>query len=292
MKTYWNPSYVAEGFDTTAKSAWIIESLAERPIPSITITDPEIDAAEVIRIAKTVHDPAYVDKVVAGEIVAVPGAVEDEPELVRSVLASSGGMVAAARAVANGEQRRAFSLSAGMHHASYNRSAGFCTLNGLAMAARVLADEGIEDILILDLDAHHGGGTEDILNTHLPHVAHLDIAVDGYDDWRPRRDRTYSETVRGSYLDAVRRGLEWAVALHPQQILYNAGMDPHEDCEVGGKRGITSEILREREALVRDFADYTGAALVGGLAGGYIGRRLTIPTLVELHRSTLEELSR
>jgi len=47
------------------------------------------------------------------------------------------------------------------HHASVNRSMGFCLLNNVAVAAAVLRDQG-ERVLVLDWDAHHGNGTQDI----------------------------------------------------------------------------------------------------------------------------------
>ena len=75
------------------------------------------------------------------------------------VCASNGGAVAAARAARAGGV--AGSLSSGLHHAGRDRGAGFCTFNGLVLAARAALSEGAARVLVLDLDAHCGGGTHE-----------------------------------------------------------------------------------------------------------------------------------
>ena len=60
--------------------------------------------------------------------------------------------------------RHAGALSSGLHHASTERGNGFCTFNGLALAARALMDGGANHVLILDLDAHCEGGTYEIVH--------------------------------------------------------------------------------------------------------------------------------
>ena len=47
------------------------------------------------------------------------------------------------------------------HHATPDRQMGFCLFNNIAVAARSLADQG-ERVMIVDIDAHHGNGTQDV----------------------------------------------------------------------------------------------------------------------------------
>ena len=48
------------------------------------------------------------------------------------------------------------------HHAFADRAAGFCFLNHAAIAAQFARDQGTERVAILDVDVHHGNGTQDI----------------------------------------------------------------------------------------------------------------------------------
>ena len=63
------------------------------------------------------------------------------------VAMSTGGVVAAAMAAL--ETGIAGSLSSGLHHARYGSGAGFCTLNGLVLAARSAIDGGAKSVLII-----------------------------------------------------------------------------------------------------------------------------------------------
>jgi acetoin utilization deacetylase AcuC-like enzyme len=96
------------------------------------------------------------------------------------------------------------SLSSGLHHAAQDHGAGFCTFNGLARAARAALDDGrprtsYRRVLIIDLDAHGGGGTYSIVR-RWEGVVHLDVAVSRYETYAPHR---------GSTLDYVTQPAEY-----------------------------------------------------------------------------------
>jgi acetoin utilization deacetylase AcuC-like enzyme len=48
------------------------------------------------------------------------------------------------------------------HHAGADYFGGFCFLNNAALAAQHLLDDGLQRVAILDIDYHHGNGTQDI----------------------------------------------------------------------------------------------------------------------------------
>ncbi|WP_298835498.1 histone deacetylase family protein [uncultured Piscinibacter sp.] len=73
------------------------------------------------------------------------------------------GAVLAARAVAQGRERVAFALSRPPgHHAGADFFGGYCFLNNAALAAQTLRDQGAARVAVLDIDYHHGNGTQSI----------------------------------------------------------------------------------------------------------------------------------
>lgn len=80
--------------------------------------------------------------------------------------------LAAAEAVLDGEEV-AINITGGLHHAQRNKCAGFCVFNDVALAAKKLREK-YQNILCLDIDVHHGDGTEFIL-TDDPHITTFSI---------------------------------------------------------------------------------------------------------------------
>lgn len=71
--------------------------------------------------------------------------------------------IAAAREVGSGARRSAFALSRPPgHHAGTNFFGGYCFLNNAALAAQALRDAGAQRVAVLDVDYHHGNGTQSI----------------------------------------------------------------------------------------------------------------------------------
>jgi acetoin utilization deacetylase AcuC-like enzyme len=85
------------------------------------------------------------------------------PGSYRAATRAAGNAVAAAAAVARGEARRAFALGRPPgHHARPGQAMGFCLFNNVAIAARELqAGLGLERVAIVDVDVHHGNGTQE-----------------------------------------------------------------------------------------------------------------------------------
>ena len=78
----------------------------------------------------------------------------------------AGAVLRAAEALAAGEAQAAFcAVRPPGHHATRQHAMGFCLVNNVAVTAAALAEQG-ERVLIVDYDAHHGNGTQDIFYEH------------------------------------------------------------------------------------------------------------------------------
>lgn len=286
MHIYFSPDYndTTVEWDTTRKATAIAADLTTRPIAGVTLVAPR--PADPTQLARA-HDARYLDAVRTGtpyELAASNGLGWD-PSLHRAVAASTGGVIAAATdAWRTG--RHAGSLSSGLHHARRDGGLGFCTVNGLAVAAFELVDQGAQRVLILDLDAHCGGGTAGIIEG-AARVEQVDLSVVSFDRYRDTANATLRLVEADDYLPTVEA--ELGSIVDPATIdvvLYNAGMDPHE--RAGGVAGITAEVLAARERLVFDWAASADVPVAWVLAGGYTGPDLSLDDLVALHRLTPE----
>ena len=73
-----------------------------------------------------------------------------------------GATLRAAEGVASGKAIHAVNIAGGLHHAMANRGSGFCVYNDIAIAIEQLLADGYERIAYIDVDAHHGDGTQSI----------------------------------------------------------------------------------------------------------------------------------
>lgn len=90
---------------------------------------------------------------------------EDDPAFAGMHEASAriaGGSLLAAESILDGSAVRAVNFGGGLHHASRDRASGFCIYNDAALAIQRLLDGGIRRVAYIDVDAHHGDGTQSI----------------------------------------------------------------------------------------------------------------------------------
>ncbi|HZI99544.1 MAG TPA: hypothetical protein VFD22_02695 [Gemmatimonadaceae bacterium] len=284
MRLFYSSDYTAAGvsFDTTRKSGWIAESLASNPIPGVEIVAP---APLTFQEIAEVHEPLYVKSIRRGEPkhLAESQGFTWDAGMWKAVTASNGGVVAAAAAAMT--DGVSGSLSSGLHHAQHARGAGFCTFNGLVIAARKVLAQGARTVLILDLDSHCGGGTHSIIEND-NRIRQVDVSLNSVDAYWANGSNTL-DIIRDAdkYLPTI--GERLGELGHFDLCLYNSGMDPDERCEVGGFPGITAEVLRQREQLVFSWAKQKGIPIAFVLAGGYCGQALTQASLADLHRLTI-----
>lgn len=278
MKVFYSDDYcrAAYAFDTTRKASWIAESLRFRPIDGVEVVEPEPASVESIL---EVHSEEYVNAVLTGEPwnLATSQGFRWCPAMPTAVLASTGGMIAAVPAAI--EDGVAGTLSSGMHHARREAGLAFCTFNGLVVAANEAERLGRKNVLILDLDAHGGGGTASLISSKV-RISQLDFVVDQFDVHDDSVDLSAKSPI--SYLAALSACLD---ELSPDFVIYNAGMDVHEsDC---GPRGFDTNIIAAREVTVFEWAAERGIPIAFALAGGYTSPTRSREVLVAHHRCTI-----
>lgn len=201
-----------------------------------------------------------------------------------------GGTIEAAR-LAMRERAIVGHIGGGLHHAFPNHGEGFCPLNDVAVAIRVLQREGMERAAVIDLDVHHGNGTAFIFESD-PRVFTFSMHQQyNYPMWKPRGSLDIGlmdATGDAEYLRQLADALPTVMASNPQCLFYLAGADPYEDDQLGGLH-LTLDGLRRRDRTVLEHVRTMRLPMVVVLAGGYARK---VEDTVAAHVATMQEAAR
>lgn len=263
--------------------------VAERLRSEVTLLEPEPASWEDLAL---VHTRPYLDKLRTGTLTPDDIATLElpwRPEFADAFRLMAGGTIGAAAAAL--DDGCAAHLGGGLHHAFANHGEGFCPLNDVAIAVRVMQrDARLRRAAVVDLDVHHGNGTAMIFeNDH--DVFTMSIHQQhNYPFFKPRSDLDVGlEDGAGDdrYLSALAGALPHAIEHGPDLIVYVAGADPFEHDRLGGLR-LTKAGLAARDRMVVTAARKAGVPLVVTLAGGYAAR---VGDTVEIHVATIQAMS-
>ncbi|HLR12015.1 MAG TPA: histone deacetylase family protein [Burkholderiaceae bacterium] len=170
------------------------------------------------------------------------------PHTWESTLRSAHSAIAAARAVASGQDAAYALCRPSGHHAKHDCAAGFCYVNNSALAAQLLG-QAFGKVAILDVDVHHGDGTQQIFY-HRNDVLTLSLHADTttyYPFFTGYADETGSADGKGFNLNIpVAHGTGDAVWMQhfeqarstltqyqPQALVVALGLDAHKDDPLG-----------------------------------------------------------
>jgi len=205
----------------------------------------------------------------------------------RSRLAAQGTLEAARAALEDG---LAANLAGGTHHAFPDHGEGFCVLNDVAVAIRVLQRDGrLRRALVIDLDVHQGNGTAAIFADE-PDV--FTFSMHGERNYPTRKMRSTLDVGLpdglgdDDYLALLEQHLETIFTdFTPDVVFYLAGVDPvHGDRY--GRLQLTDAGLRRRERRVLEACRSRARPTVITIAGGYAP---TPERTAELHSMVFEE---
>ncbi len=256
-----------------------------------------------------VHAPEYVAAI---EQFSAEGGGRVEEDTIASrqsydvACLAAGAVADAVERIASGPQRQALCLVRPPgHHALRDAAMGFCLFNNVAVGARTATRRlGIDRVLVVDFDVHHGNGTQAIFWDD-PRVGFLSIHRWPFYPGTGAADETGGGDAvgtkvnlpvpfgiaRSDYLEHFTRALEWVASkTRPELILVSAGFDAHRDDPVGSL-GLETEDFGPLTSVILDAAAaYAGGRVVSVLEGGY--NTSALAGSVALHLETLLQRER
>lgn len=236
----------------------------------------------------TVHTAGYYEKIKTGDLspreTRSLGFPWSKQLFERSLAAVAGTVESTREALKSG---LGINLAGGTHHAFPERGTGYCVFNDVAIACRLLSDQSAK-ILIVDLDAHQGDGTNFILGrddnvyTFSAHVG----ANFPREKFPGTLDMAFERYVEGAtYLKRVKEGLEFAIdSFRPDLAIYIAGVDVHMDDRFG-QMALSTEDVLERDRFTIDLLHREKIPLAIVLGGGY---NKSPEMTVALHLATVQ----
>lgn len=235
-----------------------------------------------------IHKPAYIEAVaeflrrgggqIEADTIVGPGSLE-------AAFLAAGAVRDAVARVVGGEDTTALCLVRPPgHHARPAAAMGFCLFNNVAIGARRAVSElGLDRVLIVDWDVHHGNGTQESFWTD-EQVGFLSIHRWPFYPGTGDSDETGGGaglgatlnlpiefgTPRADYLARFTSELErFADRIKPQLVLISAGFDSHRTDPIGSL-GLEVEDFSTLSQAVRSVANqHAGGRIVSVLEGGY-----------------------
>jgi acetoin utilization deacetylase AcuC-like enzyme len=267
--------------------------LRERLIGEGIVSDADLfEPAPAEREALAlVHSPRYLDQLAGGDLSPAElrrlGMPWSETLWRRSRLAVGGTLQAARLALADG---LGANLAGGTHHAFAEHGEGFCLVNDVAVATRLLRAEGrLRRVAVIDLDVHQGNGTAAIFAEDR---SVFTFSMHGERNYPSAKMRSSLDvgladgTGDAEYLATLARHLPAVLeAAGADLAFYLAGVDVAAGDRYG-KLALSEEGIGARDRIVIEAVRGRGVPLAIVLAGGYAPTRART---AQLHAQVFRE---
>ena len=249
-----------------------------------------------------VHDAAYLDRIdgLAGRSAMLDADTFASPDTVEvATLAAGAALVATGHVLAGCGPAFALVRPPG-HHAERDRAMGFCLYNNAAVAAAHALARGAAKVAVVDIDVHHGNGTQWIFYGD-PRVLYVsyhqypfypgtgaaeEVGQEGGVGFTVNAPFEAGATDGDYLLIQTRVVTPLLEAFAPDLIVLSAGFDAHERDPLGGMRLSTGGYRALVEHLHHAAARICAGRLVTLTEGGY-----DLPTLAACCEATIEVLS-
>ncbi len=237
---------------------------------------------------RDVHSEEYIQKVI--EICEKGGGNLDPDtgvsrESFHVALMAAGAGITAGDMIMEGKLTNAFcAVRPPGHHAEFDKGMGFCIFNNVAITARYLQKKyGIEKIMIIDWDVHHGNGTQHIFEEddsvfyisihqfpHYPMTGKADERGIGKGEGFTLNVPLRANSDDQIYLRVFREILQPAVeSFKPKFILISAGFDSHISDPLGNMHVSDSCFFEMTKFVVRWAKNFSEGRIISILEGGY-----------------------
>ena len=234
-----------------------------------------------------IHNPRLVSKLEEICRTEAPAIIDYAPTYVTQTsfddaLLAAGGVITCSRAVMNGDAKNAFAIVRPPgHHAEPDRAMGFCIFNNVAIAARDAIEHGMERVMVIDYDAHHGNGTQAsflkdervaFLSAHqwgiypgtgttmdAPHAKGriVNVPLPAY-----AGDKVYEQVADRIFKPFVE-------SFQPQMIFISVGFDAHWNDPITSLGLSTAGYLMLARKVMALAEEHCGGKIVFVLEGGY-----------------------
>lgn len=294
-KVFYSPYYYADIGENHVFPIKKFELVRDKLLAEGTLRKSEIVEPEPAKIEDVllVHTEDYVERLRNGTLTAKEirrlGLPWSESLVRRSFLATSGTINAAKHAL---ENRVSSNLAGGTHHSFPDRGEGFCVLNDVAVAIRVLQKEKLaKRFLIVDCDVHQGNGTAFIFQDD---AAVFTFSMHGAKNYPLFKENSTldielpDKTGDAEFLETLSEALPRIFMHDPDIVFYLGGADPFEKDKLG-RLNLTMEGLRRRDEMVLEFAKEREVPIVTTMSGGYA---LDINDTVEIHSNTIRAVKK
>ena len=277
-----------------------------RAIPRALREDPELFMAldhregrhatpEELALA---HDPAYVERVRA--TAEGGGGREDADTIVSegswdAASAGAGCVLDAVDLACTGAVPRSFcAVRPPGHHALRAVGMGFCLFGNVAIAAHYARQRhGVDRVLVLDWDVHHGNGTQALVE-HEPRIHFVSMhqwpwypGSGAAEDRGPHRSVWNVPMAAGlppeRYVEAWERAIDAAAAeARPELVILSAGFDCLAGDPLGAFTLEPEHLVGMTRSLVERATAWCGGRLVSALEGGYAPERLGVAAVAHM----------
>ena len=167
-----DPTHPTQGRRFINAKNSLVEQLVGTNSPLVIVEPRSASTAELNRV----HSSEYIDEVLENHVTGQW--IGARPDLSELAALFAGGTLVALDALLTGKAKTAIHLPGAKHHAQYDYSSGFCVFADFALAAEIATKDFYKKVAILDFDAHHGDGTEN-LTAENPNVLSFSIHEKG-----------------------------------------------------------------------------------------------------------------